>query len=851
MTAGSKLLQAASAFALSSTLLTATLGAQLVMVAPAHAAAVSRVEVRGNQRVEADTIRGLLAIRPGQNVGDAEIDEGVRKLYSTGLFSDVRISQAGGVVTVNVDENQIVNQVLFQGNSKLKDEQLAAAVQTQSRGAYSAATAETDVAAIKDAYVKIGRSDATVSVRTLPVENNRTNVVFDINEGDRTKIGQINFVGNNAYGDGRLKEVVALRESGLLSFIQRNDVYSEDRLRADEETLRRFYYNHGYADFRIVSSVAELNDAENQYTVTFTVEEGERYTYGAINVESSIPGVDTEVLKSEVKTDTGDVYNAEQVEKSLVAVTNKVAESGYAFAQVTPRGNRDFNNRAISIDYVVDQGQRAYIERLDIRGNTKTRDYVIRREFDVSEGDAFNQVLVQRAKQRLEGLGFFTSVNISTAPGSEPDRVVVIVDVVEKSTGEFSIGGGYTTGGQSEGPVAEIGVTERNFLGRGQFVKVSAGFGADTRNYQLSFTEPYFLGRRLAAGFDIYTSTNTSESYDVERTGGSLRLAAPITDEVTAQIAYNFKQEKFGDDDGGRRVQDNSGNYYIETDSGTPTVIGSVASDYDLQSGEQFVTATCNNPNPYGLVSANVNGQSTDFSNAPKYTRSTIINEAICDSPYTTSSMSYALTYNTLDSTKDPRNGIIASFGQEVAGLGGDASFIKTTAKASYFQQLQEEYDVVGQLSVGGGNVSGLGDDLRVFDNFFKGQDIVRGFETKGIGPRQFELDGGGNTVGDGVAIGGENYLNASAETTFPLPLVSRDFGFRGALFADAGTLWGTEFAGQTGVVGDELKIRASAGVGLIWASPFGPLRVNYAHPFMKEDYDETQELSFGFSTRF
>ncbi|MBC8131210.1 MAG: outer membrane protein assembly factor BamA, partial [Rhizobiaceae bacterium] len=501
MTAGSKLLRAASAFALSSTVLATSVGFQVVVVSEARAAVVSRVEVRGNQRVEADTIRGLLAIRTGQNIGDADIDEGVRKLFSTGLFSDVRISQSGGTVTVEVDENQIVNQVLFQGNSKLKDDQLKASVQTQPRAAFSQATADTDVNAIREAYVRIGRSDATVSVRTLPVENNRVNVVYDVQEGDRTKIGQINFVGNNAFGDGRLKEVIALRESGILSFIQRNDIYDEDRLRADEETLRRFYYNRGYADFRIQSSIAELDDNQNEYTVTFTVEEGERYTYGAINIDSTIPGIDGEALLGELETSSGDVYSAQKVEDSLVALTNRVAESGFAFAQVTPRGDRDFNNRTISIEYVIDQGQRAYIERLEVRGNTKTRDYVIRREFDVSEGDAFNQVLVQRAKQRLERLNFFTSVNISTAPGSEPDRVVVIVDVVEKSTGEFSIGGGYTTGGENEGPVAEIGVTERNFLGRGQFVKVSAGFGADTRSYQLSFTEPYFLGRRLAAGF--------------------------------------------------------------------------------------------------------------------------------------------------------------------------------------------------------------------------------------------------------------------------------------------------------------------------------------------------------------
>ncbi|KAB0681790.1 outer membrane protein assembly factor BamA [Aureimonas leprariae] len=857
MTAGSKLLRTASAFAFSSSVLATSVGFGLVLVETAQAAPVTRVEVRGNQRVEADTIRNLLAVRPGQNATEADLDEGVRKLYSTGLFSDVRIKQQGGTVVVNVSENQIVNQVLFQGNSKLKDEQLTAAVQTTSRGAYSQATADNDVNAIKDAYVRIGRSDATVSVRTVPIENNRVNVVFDINEGDRTKIGQINFVGNNAFGDGRLKEVIALRESGILSFLQRNDVYDEDKLRADEETLRRFYYNRGYADFRVVSATADLDQAQNKYFITFTVEEGERYTFGNVSVDSTIPGVDGAALQSQLKTQTGDVYSAQKIEESLVALTNRVAQNGFAFAQVTPRGDRDFNNRTISVNYVIDQGPRAYIERLEVRGNTKTRDYVIRREFDVSEGDAFNQVLVQRAKQRLERLGFFDKVNISTAPGSEPDRVIVIVDVTEKSTGEFSVGGGYTTGGESDGPVAEIGITERNFLGRGQFVKLSAGFGADTRSYQLSFTEPYFLGRRLAAGFDIYTTKNTSESYDVRRSGGDVRLAAPITTELTAQVAYNFKSEKFGDDDGvtfGRAYANDDGEFIDPTTNtvvDSPILVNSAA--FPNYNGDTTrIRQTCDDPDPFGVVSDDAADGSTDFSNAPKYTRSRIINAAICDSPYTTSSFSYALTYNTLDSSTDPRNGILATAGQEIAGIGGDADFVKTTGKASYFNQLSEEYDVVGQLSAGGGNVFGLGSgNLRVFDNFFKGQDIVRGFDTKGIGPRQFELDEDGDHVGRGVAIGGENYLNASAEATFPLPGISRDFGFRGAVFADAGTLWGTEYDDDAGVVGDGLKIRASAGVGLIWASPFGPLRVNYAQPFLKEDYDRKQQLSFGFSTRF
>lgn len=814
MTAGSKLLNALSAAALSSTILTAsTVGIQLGVMSAAHAAVVNRIEVRGTSRVDADTVRNLSQIRPGQNVTPAEMDQVVTRLFATGLFSDVRVSQSGGTLIVQVDENQIVNEVVFQGNSKVKNEQLESVVQTAPRAAYSASTAQADVDAIRNVYSRTGRSDAQVSVRTIPADGNRVNVVFDIAEGDRTRISQINFVGNNAFGDRRLKEVISLRETGLFGFLQKSDIYDEDRLRADEETLRRFYYNRGFADFRIVSSVAELDAAKNEYFVTITVEEGERYTFGNVNIDSTVPGIDAAALQGDLETKPGNVYSAEKVEDTLVNLTNAVAAQGYAFAQVTPRGDRDFNNNTIGVEYVIDQGPRAYVERIEIRGNTKTRDYVIRREFDVSEGDAFNQVLVQRARQRLEALRFFQTVNVSTAPGSEPDRVVVVVQVVEQSTGEFSVGGGYTTGGENPGPVAEVGITERNFLGRGQFVRISAGFGEDTRNYNLSFTEPYFLGRRLAAGFDIYRTENSSSDYDIERTGGTLRIAAPLTQNLTAQIAYNYKEERFGDDTG-----------VLQPDG--------------------ITFATCGDA--LAAPASAIIG-----SNAPRYTNSAIINQAICDSPYTTSSMSYALTYNTLDSSTDPRDGFFIQGGQEIAGLGGDAEFLRTTGKASWFSLLNEEYDVIGQLSGGAGNVTALGDDLRVFDNFFKGQDIVRGFKYQGLGPRQFTLDGAGNPVGNGVAIGGENYANASAEVTFPLPLVSRDLGFRGAAFADAGSLWGTEFADQPGVVGDDFNIRASAGVGLIWASPFGPIRVNYAYPIAKEDYDRTQEFSFGFSSRF
>ncbi|MDY8109734.1 outer membrane protein assembly factor BamA [Fulvimarina sp. 2208YS6-2-32] len=824
--AGEKILRASLSAASSTAVLAlAIVAMQAGSIASAEAAVVNRIDVRGNTRVEDNTIRSFSQVQTGTNLSEAGQDAVVQRLFSTGLFADVRVSQSGGTLIIEVDENAIVNQVLFQGNSKLKDEQLTQAVQTSPRGAYSKAQVDADVEAIREAYTGIGRSDALVSAQVQQVGPGRVNVIYNVQEGDRTKIAQISFVGNSFYGDSRLKQVIALRESGILSFIQRNDIYAEERLRMDEEALRKFYYNRGFADFRVISSNAQLDPNDNTYFITITVDEGERYTFGDVRIDSTVDGVDAEALYSELETRSGEVYSAEDVEETLVNLTDRLAGSGFAFAQVTPRGNRDFASRTIGVDYVIDQGPRAYVERLEIRGNDKTRDYVIRREFDVSEGDAFNQVLVQRAKQRLENLGYFESVKVSTAPGNEPDRVIVIVDVVEKPTGELSLGGGYTTGGDSEGPVAEIGVTERNFLGRGQFIKVSAGFGTESRNYNLSFTEPYFLGQRLAVGFDVYRSETTSGDYDTLRTGGDIRVAAPITENLTAQVAYNLKQEEFGDQIGIDLLNPVTGARFEDANNNP-------------------IRSTCGDPNPSAYSAAfggPVLDQNGNAATAPRFTDSPIINEAICDSPYTTSSVSYALVYNTLDSATQPREGFLLQAGQEYAGLGGDAEFLKTTAKGSAFALINDEYDLIGSVSASGGHVTSIGgNELRVFDNFFKGKDLVRGFESKGFGPRQ-----------NGVSIGGTQFAGAQAEATFPLPVISRDLGFRGAVFADAGTLWGSEFEGQRNVVGTDATLRASVGVGLIWDSPFGPLRVNYAEPLAKEDFDETEEFSFGFSSRF
>ncbi|RRH99245.1 outer membrane protein assembly factor BamA [Mesorhizobium tamadayense] len=790
MKAASKFLSAASAAALSAALvLPGALAVQFVATSVAEAAVVSRVEVSGNQRVDAETIRNYISIKPGKAFSSADIDSAVKALFGTGLFSDVQINQVGSTLVVKVSEYKVVNQVLFQGNKKLKDNALQAAIQLKPRATFSQQALDADVEAVKAAYRRIGRDDAAVTTQIMDLGDNRVNVVFNINEGGRTQIAAINFVGNSAFSSRRLSDVINTKRSSWLSFVLRDDVYDEDKLRADQELLRRFYYNHGYADFQVVSAVGELDDTTNKYTVTITVQEGERYTFGDISVESTIPEVDSKALESVVETHKGDVYNAKDVEDSIVALTEKVAGSGYAFAQVTPRGDRNFENHTISVVYTIDQGTKAYVERIEIRGNDRTRDYVIRREFDVSEGDAFNQVLIQRAKKRLEALDYFEKVDISTVPGSAPDQVVLVVDVVEKSTGEFSVGAGYSTGGDTPGPSVEGSITERNFLGRGQYIKLSAGGGKHSRDYSLSFTEPYFLGRRIAAGFDIYKSTREYDHYDSDVTGATIRFGLPITDNISTQLAYNIAQEKYKLADG---CDDN---------------------------GDGIPDADCN------------------------------VSQAILDgieqSPWLKSSVSLGLVYNTIDDMKNPHEGLYITGTTEVAGLGGDAKWVKLTGRASVYQTLSEQLDLVGLVSGGAGYIAGYGNgDLRIFDHFQSNDRMIRGFAYGGIGPVA------AGTSGD--HLGGTTYFNASAEAQFPLPVIPESFGLRGAVFADAATLYGNKLDPTLIKAGSaDMHLRASVGVGLMWASPFGPIRIDYAIPVEKQPGDDVQEFNFGIATRF
>jgi outer membrane protein insertion porin family len=789
MKAGSRFLNAVSAVALSAGIVST--GASVAVIASAvaaQAAVIQRVDVRGAQRVGAEAVRSNLSIQPGKTFSNADIDESVKRLYATGFFSDVQISVSGGTLIVTVAENQLVNQVVFNGNRKIKDDKLVGIVQTQPQGPYSDSLISSDIQRIKEAYSAIGRSDVEVTTQVVPVAEGRVNLAFVINEGERTKISAINFSGNSAYSDGRLASVLQTKESGMLSFLTRKDVYNEDKLRADEEALRQFYYNHGYADFRVISSEAVLNEAGNEYTINITVDEGQRYKFGAVSVESTVDGVDAAQLQGLLETHEGSTYSARDVQKSMEAISRRVSSAGYPFARVVPRGDRNFENNTIGVTYLVDQGERAYVERIEVRGNTRTRDYVIRREFDISEGDAFNQETISRAKRRLEALGFFSSVNISTQAGSSPDRVVVVVDVQDQPTGSFGIGAGYSV--DDGGVVLEASVEEKNFLGRGQFIRVAAGGGLDdTQTYSFSFTEPYFLGYRLAAGFDVFKSATSSNSeYDYEEQGATVRVTAPITEDLATTLRYTYKQID-----------------YIED--------GAFGSD-GLPTGNNDVA------DPYI--------------------------DAIEGSTWTQSILGHTIVYNTVDDRQNPHEGIYASFTHEYAGLGGDSDFYKLYARAKMFYTLSDELDIVGSLSASAGHVVALDDNLNVFDQFKLGGKEVRGFANSGIGPRQ---DGTGSSSSD--SIGGTTYFTASAEATFPLPVVPQDLGFRGAVFADAGTLYGSELASDSTAVGTDMSIRASVGAGILWNSPFGALRFDYAVPVAKEDFDDTQEFRFSMANQF
>lgn len=811
----------------------------------ALAQTVQSISVEGNRRVEVETIRSYFKPGPGGRLDQGAIDDGLKALIETGLFQDVRINRgAGGQIVVSVVENPVIGRIAFEGNKKIKDEQLTGEVQSKARGTFSRAMVQSDTLRIAEIYRRSGRYDVRVTPEVIEQPNNRVDLIFTVEEGAKTGVKSIEFVGNNAYSSYRLRDVIKTHESNLLSFLASSDIYDPDRVEADRDLIRRFYLKNGFADVQVVAALTEYDPEKKGFNVTFKIEEGSQYRVGSIDFRSSIPNFDPTPMRNYSRVNVGSLYNVESVEKSVEEMQIEASRRGYAFAVVRPGGDRNFEAHTVSVVFNIDEGPRTYIERINLRGNTRTRDYVIRREFDVSEGDAYNRALVDRAERRLKNLDYFKSVKITTEPGSSSDRVILLVDMEEKSTGDFSVSGGYST---TDGALAEVSVSERNLLGRGLFAKAAVTYGQYARGYSLSFVEPYLLDYRVALGLDLYQReqrSNSYISYGTKTLGFSPRLGFSLREDLSLQVRYSIYRQEI-----------TLPSYLANCNN----VVGSAA----FNPSPAFSAAS-------GIpLDASTNGLGC-YSDGEA---SLPVRKELANGKTLTSALGYTLTYNTLDNNKNPTDGLLVDFRQDFAGVGGDVSYLKTVVDAKYYTPLVS--DIVGLARIQGGMLNKIGNqDLRMLDHFQMGPNLVRGFAPNGIGPRDL------NPFGTQDALGGTKYWGASLELQMPFWFLPKEVGLKGAVYADAGglfdyqgpTTWSVTnemtttknssctpstvnpaSAGTcTGLVYDNGNaVRSSVGVGLIWASPFGPLRFDYAVPLTKGKNDRTQEFRFGGGTSF
>ena len=756
--------------------------------APAEQAVqpILRIQVEGNQRVEADTILSYLLIRPGELPDPRLINLSIQTLYGTNLFADVRIGIDGTQMVVYVQENPIINRVILEGNRAVADDRITEEIELQPRAIFTRSRVQSDVQRILQVYRQSGRFAAQVVPQIVELPQNRVDLVFEISEGPVTGVRRIAFLGNESYADRRLRSEIVTTEARWWRFFSSNDNYDPDRIEFDREQLRTFYNDRGYADFRVTSVVAELTPDQEAFYVTFNVDEGERYNFGEIEVETAIPDLSVEFLERSVPTQPGNLYVGSLIEESTDALTFAAGAAGYAFVDINPLVSVNRDDQTVDITYVINESPRVYLERIDIVGNTRTVDRVIRRELDIVEGDAFNQALLDISRARVGRLGFFEDVTVEPFQGSAPDRAQVQVAVVEQPTGELAFGAGFSS---TDAFLVDFSISERNLRGRGQFLRLRVSASSRRQQIDIRFTEPRFLDRNLAAGFDLFqvrSDFSREASFETESTGFSLRTGFPLTRSVQASVSYTLRNDE------------------VRTFQG-------VSSSITRAAGSRV-----------------------------------------------TSLLGYSLSWNRVDDIREPSNGFRVSFNQDFAGFGGDVRYVRSEIQAGIYRNVFRDDIVLSLTGESGYLFSWGGDSARINDRFFRGGNTFRGFEVAGIGPRvvqRREPDEDGDEFISRDALGGNFYAISALELAFPLGLPEQ-YGIRGSLFTEVGTLGllpdddqlpddGTADAIYTV---DDLSPRASAGLSVFWDSPFGPVRFDFAHAFVKEDYDRAR--FFRFSTR-
>ena len=838
------------------------------------ASTIRSITVTGNQRLESQTILSYLRLRVGQSYDRATLDQALKDLAATELFKDYQITDDAGALTIQVTENPVINRVILEGNKRLKEDKIRPEIKLAPRQIFTRSKVRADVARIIELYKRQGRFAATVEPKMVQLDQNRVDVVFEINEGPKSKVRQINILGNEKFSDGDIKDEMATKETGLLTMLSSNTTYDPDRLAYDQQKVRLFYLQNGYADFRVISAVAELTSNKQDFIITYVVEEGERYKFGDVNLESSLRDFKPETMKAMLPMKTGDWYNAKQVEDTVESLSETAGLFGYAFADINPEFHRNPETRTMDITFNVGESPRTYVERIDVNGNTLTQDKVVRREFRLNEGDAFNSFAVKRTEGRLNSLGYFQeNLEIERKEGSAPDRIILETNVEEKPTGELSLSAGFSS---IESFLVQASIRQRNFRGLGQQLQASVNYSSYSKSVELGFTEPYLFDRNISLGGSVYRrdlnsfnfiNNDRRTTFEQTTTGFQINVGVPLTEYMSAFGRYSLN---FDDVSLDRSI------YYFG-DECDPLVAG-------------------------------------------RY---------LCDAigKRTTSLLGFTLAYDDRDNSRRPTRGQSFSFSQDFAGLGGSVKYVRTRAAASKHFNLGSRF--ILNLSAEGGYIYPLGgrptptsDKVRLTDRFFLGEPQMRGFDIRGLGPRvirysSVDISDPANPVLDTTidrnqliddALGGRAYYQGRVEVDIPLGSGAKEMGLRPSIFLDVGSVFsvkrpnlttlanfkdpadnltkylcrnaatgdqqfGTQGTDSSGAptgnysvcpdgyssmapfeerfYGDTWMPRVSIGAGVNWNSPFGPFRIDFAYALRKEEGDDTKRFSFNVGTQF
>lgn len=833
---------------------------------------IQSIAVAGAQRLEPETIVSYIRLRVGDPYTQAAADQAIKDLYATELFSTATVRNDGGNVVIEIVENPVVNRIIIEGNKRIKNDKIVPEIKLSPRQIYTRSKVRADTQRIIELYKRQGRFAATVEPKIVQLSQNRVDIVYEISEGPKSKVQQINIIGNEVFSDSDLRGEMITKQARWTSFFSSNTSYDPDRLAFDQQKLRQFYLTEGYADFRVVSAVAELTQDKKDFIITYVVEEGERYKFGEVTVDSQIRDFDNERLQTRLPMKQGDWYDAKSVEDTVEQLTELAGTFGYAFADVEPQFRRNKDELEMNITFALREAPRVYVERIDVNGNTLTQDKVLRREFRLAEGDAFNSIGVSRSSNRIKSLGFFQeNFEIEQKPGSRPDLIVLEANVEEQPTGELQLSAGFSS---IESFILAASVRQRNFRGRGQTVGASVNYSRYSRSARLSFTEPYVFDRNISAGVDIYRqdfnsfnfrNANRNTTYSQSTTGASLRVGVPLTEYMSVVGSYTFNYD-----------------------------------DVSLDESQFFADLD----------------QDGVFTCEPL-----IAGRFLCDAigTRTSSILGATVAFDNTNSRFRPTRGMTVSLTAEAAGLGGSVKFIRSRAKAARYWNVFDNF--IFSLTAEGGVINGYGGDrVRLTDRFFLGEPQIRGFDIRGVGPRVLrqpiiaDPDSADPNNPDGLvvtdreqisddAIGGEAYYLGRAELEIPLGSGASELGLRPSIWMDVGALFNVTapdlqqspfptglafqlrdtdgnplFINDGGAstidpnectnapcsplnrvippfqetfLGDSASPRISVGIGVNWNSPFGPFRIDFAQIIKKVEGDDTKTFSFNVGTQF